>query len=195
LALPDIKILLISANMNRVLITLCLAAIGAFSPALAQWPSPTAPVIPKADGYIAIPNAVLPPKKENVYRAIFNATQAADKPTELIPALNMVGSELNALSAAGAPLANAKFVVVFHGAALDGILNDASYKAKFAAANPNLEVLAQLKKAGTQLFVCGQNVAAAKIDPKTISPDVALASDALIVLMKYQNDGYALMSF
>ena len=62
----------------------------------------------------------------------------------------MAGSELNALSAAGVPLVNAKLVVVFHGAALDGILNDASYKAKFAVANPNLEVLAQFKKAGTE---------------------------------------------
>jgi len=29
----------------------------------------------------------------------------------------------------------------------------------------------------------------------TISPAVTVASDALIVSMEYQNDGYALMSF
>ena len=34
-----------------------------------------------------------------------------------------------------------------------------------------------------------------KTDPKTLSSDVTIASDALIVLMTYQNNGYALMSF
>jgi intracellular sulfur oxidation DsrE/DsrF family protein len=62
-------------------------------------------------------------------------------------------------------------------------------------ANPNLKVLAELKKAGVEIFVCGQNLAHENIDPKIISPDVAVASAAQIVLMTYQNDGYALMSF
>ncbi len=45
------------------------------------------------------------------------------------------------------------------------------------------------------MFVCGQNLAADKIDPKTLSTDVEIASDALIVLMIYQNNGYSLLSF
>jgi intracellular sulfur oxidation DsrE/DsrF family protein len=107
----------------------------------------------------------------------------------------MAGSELNALVAAGVPAANAKFVVVFHGPALDGILDDAHYKAKFGMANPNLPVLAEMKKQGVKLFVCGQNLAFAQVPPSTISPDITVASDALIVLMHYQNDGYALLAF
>ena len=61
--------------------------------------------------------------------------------------------------------------------------------------NPNLKVLSQLKKCGTEMFVRGQNLAADKIDPKTLSTDVEIASDALIVLMTYQNNGYSLLSF
>jgi intracellular sulfur oxidation DsrE/DsrF family protein len=107
----------------------------------------------------------------------------------------MAGSEINALAASGVPAANGKFVIVFHGDAIDGILNEAAYKARFGVSNPNLKVIAALKKAGTKLFVCGQNLAAVGIDPGTLTPDVAIASDALIVLMTYQNDGYALLSF
>jgi len=33
-----------------------------------------------------------------------------------------------------------------------------------------------------------------RVDPKTLSPDVAVASDALIVLMRYQNAGSRLSS-
>ncbi len=163
--------------------------------AVAQWSTPVAPVIPKADGYVAIPNAAVMPSKTTAYRAIFNATLAAEKPTQLVPALNMAGSELNVLGATGIPLKNAKFVIVFHGPAMDGIFDDTHYREKFGVANPNLAVIAELKKAGVKLFVCGQNLAAENIDPASLSPDVTVASDALIVLMKYQNSGYALMSF
>jgi intracellular sulfur oxidation DsrE/DsrF family protein len=52
-----------------------------------------------------------------------------------------------------------------------------------------------MKKAGVELFVCGQNLAFAKIDPRSLTTDVTVASDALLVLMKYQNEGYALLSF
>ncbi len=169
--------------------------IATISVASAQWGQPKAPAVPEADGYVEIPNVALPPTKESSYRAIFDATRAADKPGQLLPALNMAGSELNALAAVAVPLQNAKFAVVFHGAAVDGILDDAHYKAKFGTSNPNLKVIAEMKKHGVEFFVCGQYLAGEKIDPKTLSPDVTLAADALLVLMRYQNNGYALMSF
>jgi len=161
----------------------------------AQWPAPKAPVIPEADGYVNIPRAAVPPDKGRVYKAIFDATRAADKPAVLLPALNMAGSELNAFGVAGVPLQNAKFAIVFHGPAINGILDEVHYREKFGVSNPNLKVLSQLKKCGTEMFVCGQNLAADKIDPKTLSPNVEIATDALIVLMTYQNNGYSLLSF
>jgi intracellular sulfur oxidation DsrE/DsrF family protein len=160
-----------------------------------DWPPAESPVVPSADGYVAIPNAALSPTKDSNYRAIFDATRAAGKATDLLPALNMAASELNALAAAKVTLANAKFVIVFHGAAVDGILDADHYKAKFKTDNPNLAVIRRMKQAGVEFFVCGQYLAAEKIDPKALTPDVTLAADALLVLMHYQNTGYALMSF
>ncbi len=160
--------------------------------AMAQAPPPA---IPEADSYNTIPGAALAPTRTSKYQAVFDATRAAEKPDQIVPALNMAGSELNALAAVKAPLSNAKFVVVFHGAAVDGILNQAQYKAKFGVDNPNLEVIAALKKTGVQFFVCGQFLLGEKIDPKTLTPDVTLAADALLVLIHFQNKGYALLSF
>jgi len=160
-----------------------------------QWPPPKSPAVPEADGYVEIPNAALVPEKTNSYRAIFDATRAADKPSELLPAINMAGSELNALAVMKIPLSDARFAVVFHGSAVDGVLDDAHYKAKFGISNPNLKSIAVMKKHGVKFFVCGQYLAAAQIDPKAITPDVTLAADALLVLMQYQKKGYALMSF
>jgi intracellular sulfur oxidation DsrE/DsrF family protein len=181
----------------KLAITIALSAVATFATvqATAQWGKPVARVIPDADGYVHIPNAAVQPDKKRIYRAVYDATRFPKEPGQLVPALNMAGSELNAFDAAGVPLRNARFAIVFHGAAINGILDDAHYQTKFGRSNPNLKVLADLKKAGVEIFVCGQNLIAENIDPKIISPDVTVASDALIVLMAYQDDGYALMSF
>jgi intracellular sulfur oxidation DsrE/DsrF family protein len=178
-------------------IALLVVAAAACLPLLAAtgWPEPQAPAVPAADGFVVIPNAAVPPDPAHEYRAIFDATQGAGKPDQLLPALNMAGSELNAFAVAHVPHTRVKLAVVFHGAALDGILDDAHYRAKFGIANPNLPVLDQMRKAGLELFVCGQNLAAEHIDPKSLSPAVSVASDALIVLISYQNHGYALLAF
>jgi intracellular sulfur oxidation DsrE/DsrF family protein len=123
--------------------------------ASAEWPAPKAPAVPEADGYVEIPNVAIAPTKDSRYRAVFDATRPADKATALIPALNMAGSELNALAAVNAPLSNAKFAIVFHGAAVDGILNDERYRAKFGTTNPNLKAISEMKKQGVEFFVCG----------------------------------------
>jgi len=180
---------------NTAIAALCLLALFPLAGDSASWPVPQAPVIPAADGYAAIPGAPFRPGHTHVYHAIFDATLAAGKPDRLVPAVNMAGSELNALGVERVKLANAKFVVVFHGEALAGLLDDAHYRSRFGVSNPNLPVLAQLKKAGVKLYACGQNLIAENIDPAILSPDVQVASDALLVLMVYQNRGYALMSF
>jgi intracellular sulfur oxidation DsrE/DsrF family protein len=157
----------------------------------AGWPAPKAPVISQADGYVVIPGAAVRPSEKHVYRAIFESTKFPKDFHELLPALNNAGSELNAFGVEGVPEQNWKFVIVFHGASINGILDDDHYKEKFGISNPNLAVLSGMKKAGVELFVCGQNLASAKIDPSTLSPLVTIGSDALIVLMEYQNAGYA----
>ncbi len=126
-----------------ILATLSALVATAFASA-ADWPPAKAPVVPEADGYVVIPRAAVPPTNSRTYRAIFDATRAADKPTELVPAINMAASELNALAVAGVSLRRAKFALVFHGAALDGIRDDAIYQAKFGVSNPNLGVLKTL---------------------------------------------------
>jgi intracellular sulfur oxidation DsrE/DsrF family protein len=179
-------------NSYGWLILILGATIGGTS---AQWPPPKSPAVPQADGYVEIANAALPPMKGSKYQAVFDATRPAEKASQLLPALNMAGSELNALATANVPLVQSGFVVVFHGPAVDGILDNDHYKAKFGSDNPNLKVIAEMKKQGVEFFVCGQYLAGEKIDPKMLSRDVTVAADALLVLMHYQNKGYALMSF
>ena len=185
-ALPPL-VLAISLGLGA----LACAALGHAEP----WPAPVAPAIPEASGYVAIPGAAVMPESGRMYHAVFDATRAAEAPEQILPALDMAGSELNLLAATGMPKAHTRFVVVFHGPAVDGILDDAHYRGKYGVANPNLAALSGMRKAGVELFVCGQHLAFAHDDPATLSPHVRVASDALIVLMTYQAQGYTLLSF
>jgi len=160
-----------------------------------RWADPVKPAIPGTSAYVPIPTATVRPQPARIYRAVYDATRAAEKPDQILPALDMAGSELNLFAAEHVPFTHVKFAVVFHGAALDGILDDAHYRAKHGMANPNLPVIAAMKRAGVEFFVCGQNLAYDQVDPATLTPDVKLALDALVVLMTYQNTGYALLSF
>src|SRR5438132_14395136 len=142
-----------------------ITLISTITLAAAQWPPPKAPAVSGADGYVEIPNAALAPTKTSNYLAIFDATRPADKPTVLLPALNMAGSELNALAAANVPVTNARFAVVFHGAAVDGILDEAHYNAKFGTSNPNLKAVVERKRRGVECFVCGEDLGASATGP------------------------------
>jgi intracellular sulfur oxidation DsrE/DsrF family protein len=153
------------------------------------------PIIPEADGFVIIKNAKIQPDKKKVYKAIFDATKFSNDSSKILPTLNNAGSELNALGVCGIPINHAKFIIVFHGAAINGILTNEHYKNKYGTDNPNLKILSELKKSGVQLYVCGQNLLSENIDVKSISPDITIASDALIVLMTFQNEGYALMNY
>ena len=181
--------------MNKRLLVASAATFLALRMSAAPWGPAKAPAVPEADGYVDIPNAAIPPVKGRIYKVIFDANRAADKPNQLVPGVNNLASELNAFAVAGLPKSAAKFVLVFHGPAMDALLDDQHYRGKHGVANPNLKVLSRLKALGVEMFVCGQNLASDKIDPRTLTPDVRIASDALIVLMTYQNDGYALLSF
>ena len=66
--------------------------------------------------------------------------------------------------------------------------------ARFGTSNPNLKAIAEMKS-GVEFFVCGQYLAAEKIAPKSLTPDVTLAANALLVLIHYQNQGYAMLTF
>jgi len=52
-----------------------------------------------------------------------------------------------------------------------------------------------MKKSGVEFFVCGQYLAAERIAPKSLTPDVTLAADARLVLIHYQSQGYAMLTF
>jgi len=157
--------------------------------------APVQASIPGALPYVPIPGAMAAPDKLRTYRVIFDVTRPAAKPEQPVEGVLFAASDLSALHSQGVPSGKTKFALIFHGPSVVGILDNAAYRAKFGVDNPNLAMLSALKRSGVEIMVCGQFLGAMKIDPKTLSPDVAIASEAYIALITYQNNGYALLEF
>jgi intracellular sulfur oxidation DsrE/DsrF family protein len=183
--------------LNRWLAAaLFLLVLGPAHASNTKLPPPSAPVISDAYGFVAVPGAAVAPDRAHVFKAIFDGRQPAAKPGDILPAIMMAGGELNTLAASGVPRDHAQFVIVFHTLDADaGVLDNAHYRQKYGVDNPNLKMLAALRKAGVKLFVCAQQLLGDGVPLGAVSPDVKVAEDGLVVLMTYQNAGYALLSF
>jgi len=179
--------------MLKTIIT--VAAITVASAAYAA-PEQLRPVVPEADGWIDIPNAALRPDPKMTYRMVFDARKGGARPSDLVPAINLAASELNTFVAAKVPKAHYRIAMVFHGSAADdGLLDNAHYKAKYGVDNPNLKPLAQMRAAGVEIYVCGEQLIGDGLDFKWLTPDVTVANDGLLALTVFENKGYAILTF
>lgn len=151
------------------------------------------PVIKDAGGYWALPKAAVQPDKSQEHKAIFAATRAADSPKDLLPALEDAAALVNGLAAGGVPASKRKIAVVFYGPAAYAVLENGAYRQKYGTDNPNLKLLAELRNSGVELLLCGQWLQYKKIAESKVVSDVTIASDAFIVLVTYQNRGFARM--
>jgi intracellular sulfur oxidation DsrE/DsrF family protein len=90
------------------------------------------------------------------------------------------------------PPAKRHIIVMFHQRSddFDIVLGNAAFKAKYGKDNPNVALIAALKKAGVEFRACGQAVANRKIDAKDLNPDIQVDLWAMTTFMNLQMKGY-----
>ena len=138
-----------------ILIVLCLPPISARAATTdtAFWQTPT---IHGAGKIHPMPQAAYQPDAHATYKVVFSLSHFGAKPGEVSPSLEHVARAVNLYVNAGVPLSHLKFVAIAAGPATPIALNDAQYRKIYGVANPNLEVIAQLRKAGVDVAVCAQ---------------------------------------
>ena len=141
----------------------------------------------------ALPQAAYQPDAKATYKVVFGFTGAAAKPDQVSPGLERVARTVNLYVHAGVPLKHLHFVAIAYGAATAIALDDAHYQKQYGVPNPNLPVIAQLRKAGVAVAVCGQAVAEHEYQYDWIDQRVTLALSALTTITELQQQGYALM--
>jgi intracellular sulfur oxidation DsrE/DsrF family protein len=181
-------------QMRHPLCALALVVVFSAAASATEYAAPQSPSIPDGTGYVAIPGAEVAIDPAHAYKTIIDGQSAAAAPTDLLPALGRASLVKNALAVAHVARSNQKVVIIFHGAAVDGLLRNDGYRAKFGVDNPNLKTIKELSDAGALLFVCGQHMANHKLGIEMLAPNIKLATAASLVLITYQNDGYAVLA-
>jgi intracellular sulfur oxidation DsrE/DsrF family protein len=163
------------------------ASIGFVRPAAAA--SADALPIHEVAGATDIPGAHELPDPNMTYKVVFDIKDPAPKPDDVHPGLIAVARYFNTLAENGVPADHIKIVVVFHGAPI--FLDNEAYK-NFSSGhdNPNVALIHSMKKAGVDFRVCGQELLARKMDPKTVLPEVQVDLWALTSLTNLQLRGY-----
>lgn len=140
-----------------------------------------------------LPNAAWQPDKNLEYKIIFDIKKEVEDNKYANSALAHVARLINVFATAGVMPEKMKLVAIIHSAATPIVLNDATYKEKSGVDNPNTDLIRQLKKAGVELYVCGQSLGDFNYKEEWINPDITVALSAQVVLPTYELKGYALM--
>ena len=156
---------------------------------------PLYPAVPGHGPAYAVPDAVDHPKASEKWNALYNLTKAADSPSKPLPGLGHAARLYNVLASVGVPPKKVHLVAVAHGPGTDAVLDNAAYRAKHGVDNPNLPLIRSLEAQGAKIMVCGQALADNKIPHEHVAKEVEIAVSALVVLVHYQDQGYALMPY
>ena len=162
--------------------------------AQAQAQSPARPAVPGFGATHTAPHAAERPSKSLHYKVVFSITQGNDDTTKPNTSLDKVARFMNLLAADGVQPVPGDVVAVIHGKATPIVMDEAAYRTRNnGIANPNLELIDQLKKAGVSVRVCSQALAAASIAPEAVDKRVEIDVAALTTLANLQLRGHVLI--
>src|SRR5262249_21006346 len=136
---------------------------------------------------VRLPYAAEQPRKGA--KVVFDVTAGA-KRGDVNRGLEEVARLLNLYGAAGLIARDVKIAAVLHGQADEAALSDAAYAARFKEDNRTLPLVGALKKAGAEVFVCGQSLHKRGLKVEEVAKEVTVADAALLMLVNKQSDGY-----
>lgn len=172
-------------------VALALATTSPGAPPMNQ--SPAHPAIAQFGKINPLPEAAMQPDPTLDYRVAFNITKAA-KPGEVNPSLDKVARYINLLASGGVRPEKDNIVAVVHGPATELVLDHAAFRRKHGINNPNIPLIEALSKAGIEVHVCGQALAAQKIDRKDVTRLVTVDLSALVTLTTLQLKGWSVVA-
>lgn len=159
------------------------------------------PVIKKHGGIVVLPEVAHQPKNNS--KVILDITSDG-KSGSVIKGFDRAALILNQYTEADAGMENGlKMAIILHGPATKAALSHEGFAKhtnsyltdKGKTKNPNLELMAKLKEAGVEIFVCGQALAHHGYATGDVAADVKVVVSAATVNINLQMEGYAYLPF
>lgn len=129
------------------------------------------------------------------YRLAFDISTSPEAPDALNAALNTVARFINMHARDGVPLDRMQLAVVLHGTAGKYALDHTAYRARYGVDNTNLVLMAALRDAGVDIYLCGQTAMHRGVPPDELSPVVDVALSAMTVLATLGAEGYTVLAW
>lgn len=142
-----------------------------------------------------VPFAVTLTDPKTEYKILVDVVTAGAKPDQVNENLENVARIMNLHAQAGIPANKIHVVAVIHGSAITSILKNETHQQKLGVPNPNLALLAALKQAGVQFYVCGQTLFKRNIDIQTITPEVQPSLSAITTISTFVLKGYTVFKY
>ncbi len=153
------------------------------------------PVIKDFGQVYKIKNPDLLLNKDKKYKVIFDVYSDGENIKEINASINTIARFLNMHAQNNIKPENLNIVLILHGAATKNVLSEKAFKREFNISNPNIDLIKALKKENVQIYVCGQSFAYKGYKKNDLSKDVKLSLSALTALVKFQSEGYQLITF
>jgi intracellular sulfur oxidation DsrE/DsrF family protein len=150
------------------------------------------PVIQGFGSLYDVPFARVKADSTMEYKIVIEFRAASDNAKEMHQFFEHIGRMYNLHVHDNVPQSKLHVAVVIFGPAAYTVLNNEAYRDKYKTDNPNLKAFEEFKKAGIKTIVCGQSVMLHNIDPKSVSPNVDIASSRFVAVSTLQMKGYAL---
>jgi intracellular sulfur oxidation DsrE/DsrF family protein len=128
------------------------------------------------------------------YKVALDIYDSFKDSTKVNGALREVARTYNLLIANGAPREKVKVAAVIHAGSVYSILSEEEYLKRYGISNPNLPLIAKLKEAGVELYVCGQNLGMFQLQAMQLTPEVKVALSAKTALITLDQMGYSFLN-
>jgi len=143
----------------------------------------------------AVPQPEFATNLDETYKVVFDVSNAPEDPSAVNKWIETVARFLNMHAEAGKKLETMDVVLVLHGNASYGLLQDSFYEEKFGVSNPNIELFKALDTAGVDLILCGQTAKHRNLTKERRIAEVTLSLSAMTALIQLQNNNYTLINF
>jgi len=176
--------------MNKITIAFVFIMMSAFTHA-AEFKA--GPLIQKYGKHAAVKQDLVL-NTDSKLKVVFDVSTQSET-TKVNRSFNSLARFLNMHVANGFTADNIELALVVHGKAGFDLLNNKAYQAKYAADNPNHELLGLLIKYNVKVYLCGQSAAYFNIENKALQSGVNMALSAMTAHAVLQQQGYTLNPF
>ncbi len=155
----------------------------------------TGPVVENFGAVYPVPTGSFNLQPDRQYKVLMDIGKGPDDPVDRNRNIESAARFLNMHSRNGIKPENLELAIVLHGSGIHAALNEEAYSEHFLVENANRKLIAELKKSGVDIYVCGQSAAYNGYTAEELLPEISIAVSAMTVHVRLQQEGYQAILF